>query len=179
MQRAISHPSTMITPEFRALTNNSTEGGFVQRIPTTTRPASVDESGDPTANAAVFAAADNAVVVTPFGKDANNDAFDIRVYGWSRSSGDLWYPTMLIEFTCTLTNVLPGVAGANVVADEIFADEVVPDVTNTGTDNYELISPKSDIGVAKVIVDHFGSELIELQFDLDSASAANALYRFV
>ena len=178
MQRSISHPSTMITPEFRALTNNSTEGDFLQRVPTTTRPVSVD-SETPTANAAVFGASDNAVVLVPFGTGSNDQTFDIRVYGWNRSSGDLWYPTMLIELTCTISTALPGVAGADVIATEYFADEIVPDVTNTGTDNYELISPKSSIGVAKVIVDHFGSELIELQFDLLTAAGANALYRFI
>ena len=169
------------------LTTNSTEGAFLARVATLTKPVAVD-STTPTANAVVTPATGNSMCIIPFGTNAGGEAFDIRVYGWNKvlsaddnadteEGGDLWIPTMLTQYLCTI-GTATGVASSAIVATGLFVDTIAATAT-TGTDNLEEISPTGNIMSAMLVIDMFGAELAQIDFEMDTAESGNVLYRFI
>ena len=123
-----------------------------------------------------------------FGNGDANDVFDARLYGWNRVPNDLlelWVPTLLADLTCTLGAGV-GVAGSILVVADKFVDTIsindefvhTADTTNDGT--ICLMSPAGDL-VAHAIVPLFGSELLQLDFDMTTGdpTGGNALYAFL
>lgn len=170
-------------PWAKALTNNSTrDASFVDAVPGAI-PAAVDASGDPTANKAVVALTGKELQVLPFGTDADNETFNMRITLWSKVPGtvDLWIPHFIGGFVCTLSIALNGITDAALGVTAAFADTITEEATNTWDDaeaplGVRVRSHPND-HLALIRVDTKGYELATIEFDLGTAATANALYR--
>ena len=175
------------------LTNYTTEGDFVAPAIQSDTPSGVD-STTTTANTIVANCTGSSVIILPFGAGSDTNTFDIRVYGWSKilkgagnaASGatlDLWVPILLTQETVTLSTPV-GLANSPINTTTPAGDTVLfPDTLAanaiTGTDNIERISPANNLMAGAVAVDLFGSEKIEIRFDMTGATSGNALFRFI
>lgn len=168
----------------RGLVNNSTEGDFIIPVPQADEPVTVDSS-TPTANSIVIDCGGSTTMIYPFGTDADNEAFVINIYLWSRclkastTTSDLWIPFYVGGATCTLSSTLNGVAGGLLSATEYLADTVVELATNTWDD--DLIKARSFASdqLAEIRVNTEGYQKLEIRFDMTTAASGNALYRIL
>lgn len=155
--------SRIIRPMVKALAANSVETAFAAKIPTATKPAGVgvfDVLGEGTLD------------IQPFGAGADDSTFSMRVWGWRKTSGtDLWVPKCI----CTLDVVLStavGVAGEDALNTDRFADAITLAATLGGMAILESVPANTP---ASAVVDVSPYELYELDFDLVTATSANAL----
>ena len=176
----------LTSPLVRACAANATSSAFTAKTAATlTKP-----SGN-----LVFPIAEpgysfrSRVRIYPIGLGASNDAYSMRVYGWSRigsgaSPNTLWIPALLGEFGVVL-GAFVGVASSPVLATEQFADTITivsePTVaaltTNDGTT--EVFSPTNDTP-AWLELRLRGSELLEFDFDYTTNTPGmNALLQFL
>lgn len=144
------------------VTNQATKGSFTAKIITRTKP-----SGDGVVDMFESTGIEEGSItqflnIFPFGIGADNDAFVLRVWGWSRikqgqttPADDQWFPRVLATITCTLSTFV-GLAGASakgILNTERFADtvalvattgeaKITADTTNGGT--CEFYSPADD-----------------------------------
>lgn len=122
--------------------------------------------------------APNRLVVIPFGTDAENETFDMRVFGYDSSgtSVGLWVPLLLCDVTCTL-GAAAGVGSGLVTDSELFADTIT---VNTGNEDVDVwaVSNAEDM-VAHFVVDLKGCRKVAWAFDMTGAASGNALYKFV
>jgi len=185
-----------VEPARRALGTDATDTSFASKVPTTTEPAGngvLRLASGPGGSVPCWA------LLWPIATAGNDDTFDLRVLGWRRigSGGPgatLWFPSILGQFTCTLSTAV-GVAGAPVVATERFADTIVNHATVTGaqgkttdtdsggaasTGTTVIYSPGNNlIGWVKMPIGGF--EKLELLFDTTAAgtTAMNCLIAFL
>jgi len=158
----------------RVYATNSTDATFPSRIPTATNPA-----GNP-GIIALGATRMNplTLALAPYGTGADNSTLDLRVIGWRKlinptdESTALWIPSVLAQVSCVL-GASVGVASRVVIATERFADTFTV-TAGTGARS-TLISPIGD-GIGTILVETLGYDLVEVTFDLVSATGANALY---
>lgn len=155
-------------------TNATPQASFSLQAPTTTKPAS-DEA---TSGVIVFEMPRlrNLLKLLFFGRDANDEKFDVRLIGWKRiGPKGLWIPTTLAEaIDVQLNSSLPGVSGEPVTASDFFADNFAS--TNGNTVEETSLAGK---GIAQLVIDPLGSELIQADFKQGTATAAavgNLLY---
>lgn len=181
----------LVSPLVRACPVNANTSAFTAKTAgTTTRPAGnlvfdlapiLGAGGGFRARCRLF----------PIGVGSNDDAFSLRVWGWSRfdfgasgSAAPVWVPAELLEVSCTLGS-FAGVAGGLVAATELFADTITmvkeptlaADVTPAGTT--EIMSPANDTP-AWVEFRLRGVELLEFDFDqTTNTPTMNALLQFL
>lgn len=166
---AMKHMTTNVT-EFKLVRSTaSTDTSFPSRVATITEPV--------TTTAGVLDLTDSDTVhdtlkLVPFGTDAANEAFNLRVIGWKKV-GTLWVPVNLAEVTATLGAAV-GVSGEDVTDNDFFADTLVI-VTGTADVNVTLTTPADD-SIAHFLVDIQGFAKVEILFDRDTAATANCLY---
>jgi len=171
----------------RGLTTNSTEGDFLIPVPTDIEPVSIDSASDPTANSFVVGCGGSETIIYPFGTDADNEAFGMRVYLWSKAAGrsgsptDLWVPYFVGGFVVTLSSALNGVAGALISDLEFMADTITEEATNTWDDGYvpPTVRVRSFAAeqLAEIRILTNGYQKLEVRFDNTTAATANALFR--
>ncbi len=169
----------------KARTTNQTSASFVAKVPTTTEPTG---SGSTATNASVRQlgqlngrAYTSSVIVCPYGVGSDTNTFSVRVIGWRRvgnadSGTVLWIPVLLAEIEATISTGAgcTGVAGADVVATEYFADTITVTYGNANV-SVEVVSPAADIP-AHAVVSTKGFQKIELSFSTgSSATSCNAL----
>ncbi len=111
--------------------------------------------------------------VIPYGVGLDDQTFDFRVIAWNEVSG-LYIPTTLTQASATLSTAV-GVAGAVVTNSERFADTIVASLGNAGVD-VNVISPANNTP-AHLVIDLKGCELVEIIFDMTSATSGNALVK--
>ena len=150
---------------------SSTDSTFPSRVPTATAPSGDGVIGDP-----IVQGAPDWVQVIPFGDGADNATFDLRVIGWKVSDLGLWVPTILAQAACTLSAAV-GVNTYEVTASQRFVDTMTLTQVLTNVDS-KLSSPTSDL-VGSFQVQTRGCALIEIIFDLGTATGANALVSWV
>lgn len=155
----------------RVRATSSTDSTFPSKVPTVTAPSGDGVIGDP-----IVQGAPDWVQVIPFGDGADNATFDLRVIGWKVSDLGLWVPTILAQAACTLSAAV-GVASTEVLATQRFVDTMTLTQVLTNVDS-KLSSPTGD-QVASFQVETRGCALIEITFDLGSATGANALVSWV
>jgi len=162
-------PVSLSLPYKVARATDSADTSFPSRVPTVTEP-----SGDGVVDIQGSGVASTWLMLVPFGTDANNETFDVRVVGW-RNVGTLWIPTILLQFSATLGNVV-GVAGTDVLATHFLADTVSDPVAGMGSVgvNCQPSSPANDTP-AHYLFDTRGCPKVEILFDLTGAAAANCL----
>jgi len=172
----------------RALATNANTSSFASKVPTITEP-----SGD-----GVINLIDGTVEhpcelkLIPFGLGDENDAFSMRILGWSKvmlnGSTDLWVPVIIGEYTCVISTAV-GVAGAAVLATERFADTLAPVAarqadgtiaagTAVNTD-HKVISPVGNL-IGHIVLPVYGFAKVEFQFDqTTNTPTMNTLYAFL
>jgi hypothetical protein len=163
-------------PGKRVLAANATTSSFASKIPTLTEPT--NDGVLDLLNAGTGIIVPRYLKVWPIGLSSNDDAFSVRVLGWTRigtgpSPGVLWYPTILCELACIMGAAV-GIAGSPVLNTEAFCDTitVVTQGVITGTDNalattignVEITSPGNDL-IAYAVVPTLAFEKLEFQFD--------------
>lgn len=155
----------------RVRTTSSTDSTFPSKAPTATAPTGDGVIGDP-----IVQGAPSWVQIIPFGDGADNATFDLRVIGWKVSDLGLWVPTILAQAACTLSAAV-GANGFEVTASQRFTDTITLTQVQANVDS-KLSSPTGDL-VASFQVETRGSALIEVIFDLGTATGANALVSWV
>lgn len=175
-----THKSYAKSPFQRALVNNSTDVTFPTIAATTTAPATVD-STTPTANLFVGQCGGTELLIIPFGTDAANEQFhmrvtlfkQVRIGSLSTATLTLYVPYSVGTFECT-TGALTGVASSPVAATENFCDTVT-EVGTTWDDNFVTVkSPVDDI-TALIRIDTRGYDLFQVDFDMDAAGGTDAV----
>ena len=171
----------------RVRKTNCTDNGFPSRLITATEPSGTGNSAAQATASAVFdlgtdtagSAAQNGLVIKPYGAGADNATFSLRVIGWRKvDEGDpatsIWDPTVLVELACTLSATPIGLAGKVIVATDLFADTITLTYGNANVSN-EIISPANNIA-AHAVVDLKGFQKVEITFTTGgSATNCNAL----
>lgn len=181
---------SLCTPFRRARLVSQTSSGYVAKSPTATEPDGDD--GTATGPSVIeFApleggAMPGSALILFYGEGANNATFSCRVIGWKSilvnndpTKKRLWIPVTLCEVQVTLSTVV-GVAGADVDADDRFADTLAL-VGTSGNPNVsmEMISPQ-DNTIASLMVSLKGMQKLELSFDTtSSATNCNALLALI
>lgn len=165
-----------IRPAVRVLTTNSNDAAFPSKVPTITEP--INDGVYDLAGKGVGLIVPQCMKLWFIGLGANNDAFSVRILGWTRigsgpNAGTLWFPTIIAEFTCVMGNFI-GVAGSPVLDTEFFADTIAPVAARirdrkiaAGTSlnsNYDILSPANDTP-GHVIMPIRGFEKLEFIFD--------------
>ena len=171
----MSEPAKMTMHQLRkALASNSTDNSWSAKAPTTTKP-----SGNGVFELSASGKVDKWLVLQPFGSDAQNEAFDVRVWGWVKGDDDdstisnLWVPALLADLTCTLGNIAASDLGTN----NFLADTITEnDGDSDGGVLVETVSPAEDLPSA-VHVNLRGCGLMEFAFNRDTAAPANCLFR--
>lgn len=150
----------------------SATGSFPSSAPTGTAPTGAGVVNNPI----VGQAAPDWVQVIPFGDGADNATFDCRVIGWKVSDLGLWVPTILAQAACTLSAAV-GVNDYEVTASQRFADTIALTQVLANVDS-KLSSNVANL-VASFQVQTRGCVLVEVTFNLGTATGANALVSWV
>lgn len=163
-------------PLRKALATNSTAADFTAKTPTATKPTGdgVFEVFDMAIGQAIETYMPQYINIIPFGTDANDEAFTMRLWGWSKvagGNGALWIPQMLVELTVTLGNI----AATAIAADHFLADTIA---IAAGDADAAVVSPANDTP-ASILVHLRGVELFEFDFDKSTAAAMNAYWRMM
>ena len=161
----------------RGLVNSSTEGDFPALVPTTTKPATVD-STTTGANLVVWEPHGVRSLIMPFGVGADNTTFAARITVWRTvvvaGTTTLYVPELIASAACT-NSALVGFAGASLIATERLADTIVLSLNDTRrVTSYDEAT--GDLSPAVIEVRHEGAELIEVTFDMGTATSGNILY---
>jgi hypothetical protein len=177
-------------PYQKARATNSGATSFASKVATITEPSGdgvIQLAHGPNGHVPCHA------LLLPYGTGDANDVFDFDVWGWRRlGSGTpgntIWIPSRIAGFTATL-GTHTGVAGAPVVATELFADTltiratvgeatITADVTREGT--HVVYSPADNTSAwAKICL--YGFEKIEVIFDMTTGdpTGGNCLIAFL
>jgi hypothetical protein len=156
----------------RVRATSSTDATFPSRVPTGTAPSGAGVVEDPIAGNA----SPEWLQVVPFGDGADNATFDLRVIGWKPTDLGLWVPTILAQAACSLSAAV-GANGFEVTASQRFADTISLTLVQANVDS-KVSSPVNDTP-GSFQVQTRGSVLIEVIFDLGTATGANALVSWV
>jgi hypothetical protein len=162
--------STTSYPLRRALAENSTSAAFTAKVPIDSVPSGAINIFDRAIGVATDTCMPAYLQVIPFGADANDEAFAMRVWGWSKVAGEsVWVPQLLVELDVTLGNIAATALGAG----SFMADTIA---IAAGDQDVALVSPGNDTP-ASALVHLRGCSHVEFDFDVDSASSANCLWR--
>lgn len=166
--------ANVIAASFRqALASNSVETAFAAKIPTITKPASagvVDLLGEGLKDGVY-----ENILVIPYGTDADDETFDMRIYGWNKdptSGTNLWIPFILIDVSVTLSSAVFTVKAASSFMPDTITE-------NAGAEGASVITSTGEANVssAHMVVPTRGAELMEFDFDSTGAAAMNALWK--
>lgn len=161
-----------VRPIQRILATNSSASAFASKVPTLTKPVN-DGVLDLANDSGIIAV--QKMKLWAVGVGSANDAFSVRVWGWSKLAAgpsgnrDVWIPSVLAELAFIL-GATTGVAGTRFPATELIADTVTIVTEGTITEpttrqgNIYTYSPAGDL-VAFALVPLQGFELVEFDFD--------------
>lgn len=161
----IETPSTSL---FRALAANSTDASFDSLVSTVTQP---------TGSGVWDTGRKNSLIVVPYGTDAADEAFGLKVVGWCKVvSGGVteWVPTEIITVAVTL-GAATGAADGVIGGTALWADAIT---FTSGDSAYEIPTVTADT-IAWLNVDVRGVEKVQFLFETDTAASANCLFRFI
>lgn len=162
----------------KAWSANVTTIGYTAKTPTATKPSGsgVFDLFGADLGIATEPYVPEAVDLFPYGTDAANTTFGLRLWGWSRTTDDIWVPHLLADLTCTLGSGTATALGT----DNLMVDTIT--VTTGGAveggAGADVISPTGDVP-ASILVALRGCELIEFDADTGTPDAAdcNCLWR--
>lgn len=174
---------TLAFPLRRLSSTDFTSTSFTANTPTTTKPSGdnvIDLQDVGIAWVTDHSHVPDLVQIHPYGSDANNEDFAMRVFGWSdtqdSSVDDIWIPSLICELNVTLGNIAATDLGTNMFLPDTITLE------KGSSDLVKVTSPTGDLP-AYVFMDISGHKLLEFDFDLDAvgsaAASANVLLRGV
>jgi hypothetical protein len=166
---------TQSGPFKKALAANATGGfGVVACLPGNGNPGFPDGTF-PVSNGDGGGPGANALAVMPYATGADDATFDVRVVGWRLVGTDpataVWVWRVLAEVAC-VAGAAVGLAGRSPSATERFADTLTK---TTGSDTDLSINSPANDTPGGFTVDLMGAERYTLDFNLGSATGANAL----
>jgi hypothetical protein len=164
---------------------NLTATSFTTLVPKTATPNVTVTAGSGVVALGVGGAtASSALLVVPYGVGSDGNTFSMSVYGWNfvrhrtvNGGAALWVPVLLCTFTaCTLESTLPGVAGTELGATQLFCSTMTLGVGNSGT-SVEVVAPGASANqIAHALIDAKGFRFVEFAFNTgSSATSCNAL----
>ena len=152
------------------LPTDSTDSSYTAKVPTTTEPSGDGIISLPEVGKFV----PEHVFLMPYGTNAANEVFAMRVWGWGYDRTDkLWIPFLLNETTCTLGNIV-----ASKGANTFLCDTLIVVSAQGDTGNTTFISPVGDVP-GSIIMPTNGARKLEFLFKKSTAAAANCLYRLM
>jgi hypothetical protein len=166
--------SATANPYRPAFSTNATATSFTAKSGTATKPVASFANGihDLFTDQAQHYSVPRFIDLQPFGTAANNNTFDMQLWGWSRtydtptfSTSPIWIPRLLIELNVVLGNV----TFTYLSATQQLADTLT---IAKGDADSPIISPANDYA-ASILVHLRGSELIEFEFDADAGASAS------
>lgn len=153
---------TPVADWVKILASNSDSAAWPSRIPTTSKPS----------GSGVFPGGCDLIETQIFGAGADTNTTAMRVIGWNKV-GTLWVPEVICQLTAALS-IMTGVAGAPVVATDLFADAIT---VAEGADKATTHDAPADT-ITSVLVTTKGYELLEFTFNRGvSATNSNGLFR--
>lgn len=171
-------PVTVI-PLRKAFETNAITTSFTAKIPTATEPTGIGvfDLSDSQYGVGNTSYIPSRLQVIPFGGNADDETFSLRVWGWSRvvNQTDLWIPQLLVELAVTLGNISGTAIAANMLmADTLVATYSASDEKTLGT---TLITPANNVS-ASALIHLRGCQYIEFDVDLTgTGDAGNAYWR--
>ncbi len=153
----------------KALATNSTNANLqTVATPTATKPTTAGFH----ALESVSNSTPSHIWVLPYGANAANETFLMRIWGWNYDpTAGLWVPNLLALLTCTLGNI----AAASLGTDNFVCDTLV--LTSGSSTEVVVTSPANDTP-AHATVNMLGATHVEFDFGLNSSSESNnALWR--
>jgi hypothetical protein len=172
----------------RAFNTNITDTTFPDMVPTTTKPESADGASG---TWVVETGKANSIVIYPFGTNADNEDFHMRLYTWTRAvdkvnrTTTLWVPTLICTCACTQSAAMNGVAGAVLSDVEYLCDTItlVSPSPSVALHNWSPGTTTPDISAGCITLDFMGADMFEAIFDTNAGSSAaagaNLLFRFI
>ena len=167
---------TIVDQLHKLHTANQTDTSFPSRIITATEPVTGTGIVDVLLQGTNEANAN--VLLVPFGTDAADETFNMRVIGWkladfgSGSTNDLWVPLPLVTCAVTLGAGTGVGSNASLPSTEFIADTIT---ITTGLGARDLYSPADDT-LAWISVDMMGARKLEVTFDRVAAASCNVLW---
>lgn len=167
-----------------ALAANSTSADFTAQNATATEPTGVgvidlmsEELGVGEGDHHVPAY----LQLVPFGTDAADETFDMRVYGFTPTvptdlvtDTAIYIPQLLLDMTVTLSAITFSGHAANTFLADTF---VINDGAGAETNIWQnAINPAEDL-VGSIILHTRGCRYIKFDWDLGTAATANCLWR--
>lgn len=169
---------TLRSPWVKGKATNFTGASYTGIVPTTTRPAVNANYGVIDLNA-IGSKTSNALKFKFFGTSANNQNFNIRIWGGDECYIDpatSYEFVLLCELAITLGN-LAGVTGTAMASTDFEADTIA---LTYGNDDVavSIVSPANDVRGASILVDTQGSGFVIVDGDRNSSAASwNYLYK--
>lgn len=157
----------------KAWSVNVTTTGYTAKIPTAAKPSGsgVFDLFDAANGIATEPYVPESLQLFPYGSDTANQTFGLRLWGWSRTTDDVWVPHLLADLSCTLASIdAAALTAGNLMADTIA---VTTGGAVAGGDGSDVISPTGDVP-ASLLVALRGCELIEFDADTGTPTAVNA-----
>tara|TARA_R110000803_G_C11989495_1_gene321965 strand:- start:10670 stop:11497 length:828 start_codon:yes stop_codon:yes gene_type:complete len=144
---------------------NSTATSFASKVPSITAPV-VGDNG-------VFSPGNTKAKIAFFGTDADAEAGNVRILGWSKVSKDDFYIPVVIAETFLITfGTSPGLAGSDIDENQFFAD-TIGSVTG-GHSDIKVLSPGNNL-VGWIEIPTLGFQYIEVLFDRTTAASLNCV----
>ena len=111
----------------------------------------------------------NSILIWPFGTDANDETFNIKVVHWWEGNLSWGYIEGFVGVCTMCTEV--GVASGDVIATEFFCDTIA---YTSGLAPYSIPSATANFP-AFIRIDTLGAKIIQLDFDRVTAASCNAI----
>lgn len=111
------------------------------------------------------------LTVLALGTDAANETFTFNIFGWKKTSDDLWVPAKLADLTATLGTTV-GVSGY-IAADTVFFADTL--VKNDGAGTVTVYSPADNNIAVAMIGYHWGFEYLQFVGTKGTAAGYNLL----
>lgn len=161
----------------------STSGSFSARNATSTEPSGdgIIDLESEQLGAGWHGKVPAYLLLVPFGTGANNDTFDMRVYGYSATiPTDLVTDTKLYipQLLCDVSATMSAITFSDYAADTFLVDTLT--LNDGATDNgpwLSIVSPAEDM-VGNIIIHTRGCRYIRFEFDLlVTPTHANCMWR--
>jgi hypothetical protein len=161
----------MSTSRFKAVRMTaSVATSFTAKVATTTKPTGDGVIPIP-GYENTLPQQDDLLWFKPWGTNAANETFDLRLWGWTHDlANGQWEPALLLELNVTLGDIAASKGSLSFDADTI--------VLAKGDSTAKIISPGNDLP-ASVVVDVLGFHLLEFDFDSTASATSSVLYRFL
>ncbi len=176
--------SVTVWPYRKALATATTSTSFTAKIPVATKPVATSTRAvinlyDESFGIATSPNVPKYVFLQPYLTGADNVTGDLRLWGWNKSADiatNIWVPTLIAQLALIAGNI----DGTAFEASALMVDTITA-TYGYGTSLATMISsPAGTTNLQGGFLTHvLGSELLEFDFDVGTATAANCLWRMV